>query len=332
MICENCGKDHDGKYGSGRFCSKECAKGFSGKRCNNICVIKSCVQCGKPVQVNCHFPNKHVLCNKCKLLKIHNKYESLRFKKSNNTHIQSKHVYKKMCNIKLKSYCRFTNNISCEKCVFKQICNGKNSIAQKMNTLLKYFSNQIDSNKLFDYQYMSEKYIELKQYVQELIDSGLSSNEVCKLLFGSYKKGNTVFNILQCKTRNLSESISNAILQGKIKISNDINNYRFKEEWHNTWDGKTVFLRSSYETTYANKLDSNKILYEVETLKIKYYDSQRKIYRCAIPDFYLPESNEIIEIKSSFTYDEQNMKDKFKAYRELGYNCKCICDWIELDI
>jgi hypothetical protein len=30
-ICENCGKEHKGTYGSGRFCSKTCARGFSTK-------------------------------------------------------------------------------------------------------------------------------------------------------------------------------------------------------------------------------------------------------------------------------------------------------------
>lgn len=25
MQCENCGKEHDGSYGSGRFCCKSCA-------------------------------------------------------------------------------------------------------------------------------------------------------------------------------------------------------------------------------------------------------------------------------------------------------------------
>lgn len=29
MKCEYCGKEHDGSYGSGRFCSESCAKGFS---------------------------------------------------------------------------------------------------------------------------------------------------------------------------------------------------------------------------------------------------------------------------------------------------------------
>lgn len=31
MICENCGTEHEGSYGSGRFCSSKCARGFSTK-------------------------------------------------------------------------------------------------------------------------------------------------------------------------------------------------------------------------------------------------------------------------------------------------------------
>lgn len=31
MICENCSIEHDGIYGSGRFCSSKCARGFSTK-------------------------------------------------------------------------------------------------------------------------------------------------------------------------------------------------------------------------------------------------------------------------------------------------------------
>lgn len=31
MICENCKIKHDGQYGSGRFCSSKCARGFSTK-------------------------------------------------------------------------------------------------------------------------------------------------------------------------------------------------------------------------------------------------------------------------------------------------------------
>lgn len=31
MFCENCDKEHRGEYGSGRFCSSKCARGFSTK-------------------------------------------------------------------------------------------------------------------------------------------------------------------------------------------------------------------------------------------------------------------------------------------------------------
>ena len=31
MVCENCGNEHDGSYGSGRFCSKECRGAFASR-------------------------------------------------------------------------------------------------------------------------------------------------------------------------------------------------------------------------------------------------------------------------------------------------------------
>ena len=48
--------------------------------------------------------------------------------------------------------------------------------------------------------------------------------------------------------------------------------------------------------------------------------------RVAIPDFYLPRTNEIVEIKSTWTYNKQEMNDKFEAYRNLGYIPKLILD------
>jgi len=40
----------------------------------------------------------------------------------------------------------------------------------------------------------------------------------------------------------------------------------------------------------------------------------------------------IIEIKSIFTLDIQNMKDKVKAYKDLGYNFKLILEHQEVDL
>ena len=36
MICENCGKEHDGSYGSGRFCCQACARAFSTSKNKDI--------------------------------------------------------------------------------------------------------------------------------------------------------------------------------------------------------------------------------------------------------------------------------------------------------
>lgn len=35
FICENCGKEHDGSYGSGRFCSDSCRHSFCAKKVKN---------------------------------------------------------------------------------------------------------------------------------------------------------------------------------------------------------------------------------------------------------------------------------------------------------
>lgn len=89
---------------------------------------------------------------------------------------------------------------------------------------------------------------------------------------------------------------------------------------HMSWENKEIYYRSSYELEYAQQLDEQKVHYEVETKRIRYFDTVLQKERIAIPDFYLPETNELVEIKSSWTYNEQNMKDKFKAYRDSGYN------------
>lgn len=101
---------------------------------------------------------------------------------------------------------------------------------------------------------------------------------------------------------------------------------------HNTWNNKKVYLRSSYEFDYAKELDSYEIDYDVEFKRIEYYDSIKNEIRIAIPDFYLPKLNMIVEIKSNYTLDLQNMKDKFKSYEKLGFKTKLILDHKEFKI
>ena len=99
-----------------------------------------------------------------------------------------------------------------------------------------------------------------------------------------------------------------------------------------TWDGKQYFYRSSYELDFANLLNEYKILYEMESISIRYFDTQINKIRTAVPDFYLPETNTIVEIKSTWTFDKQNMIDKRKAYLEKGYNFKLILEHKEQDL
>lgn len=37
-VCENCGKEHDGSYGSGRFCSKKCRAQWIGKKAHKTAI------------------------------------------------------------------------------------------------------------------------------------------------------------------------------------------------------------------------------------------------------------------------------------------------------
>lgn len=62
MICEKCGKEIDVIYGSGRFCSRECAnsRDNSGKY-----IDRKCVDCGKDVSVVNTMPIQFVKCSEC---------------------------------------------------------------------------------------------------------------------------------------------------------------------------------------------------------------------------------------------------------------------------
>jgi len=70
MKCENCNNDHDGSYGSGRFCSSKCARGFSTKEKRkeiNKKVSKKlnkqtkCIHCSIKIKST----NKLSVCIKC---------------------------------------------------------------------------------------------------------------------------------------------------------------------------------------------------------------------------------------------------------------------------
>lgn len=300
MICENCGKEHDGSYGSGRFCSKECARSYSTKNIIKGQMKESkCIHCGKTIYIGKRASEKNCICDECK----------------NNVYIKCP-----ICGqLHLKS-------VTCAN----KFCQDHN--IQHFKSLIKYF--RFDKTKLGTVEVENE-FNRVRDYLYDLYwNKNLSSSDLARLF--NYKS--TPTNITQKffkKYLNIPiKSCKYATLENYFEdrktISECYNQY--KQQWHTTWNNKEVFLRSSYEYDYAIDLDKQKIDYEVEFKHIKYWDSQHQEYRCAIPDFYIPSQNLIVEIKSSFTLDEQNMKDKMKAYQDLGYNTKLICDHKEIKI
>ena len=129
--------------------------------------------------------------------------------------------------------------------------------------------------------------------------------------------------------RDFSESTKLSIEQGRQQI---VGNPQFKSGTHISWEGRKFHFRSSWEEEYMKQLDEQKVSYLYEPFSIRYYDTQRNEERVAIPDFFFPETNTIVELKSSFTYDEQNIRDKFQSYRKKGYKAELLLDWQKIEI
>ncbi len=166
----------------------------------------------------------------------------------------------------------------------------------------------------------------------------LSLQEI-KDKFPKYKKGLSslrhTFIAIGIQTRTIKQAVNNFIKQHPDRAINQLElnrNYQFKSGWHTTWNNKQIFYRSSDELNFALQLDEKKINYEVEKVRIFYYDTQKQCERLAIVDFYLPDTNEIFEIKGYMWKSEttkQNMRDKFVAYKKAGYIPHLIVNNIE---
>jgi hypothetical protein len=167
---------------------------------------------------------------------------------------------------------------------------------------------------------LSQEYINNKQSLIELSK---------KYHYTNIRNFSKIMKSLNIKTRNLSDAGKIAIFSGRLIPSV---NSKFKFGYHISWNQKKFFYRSSYEQDYYKILDSQKIDYEVESLKIQYWDSIKLKFRISIPDIYIPSTNTIIEIKSDYTFSKQNMIDKFKQYIKNGYNTKLILDKNEVNL
>ena len=298
MICENCGIEHNGKYNS-RFCCKSCARSFSTKNIDRTLLKQSkCSICGEILYIKPTAPAKNIKCEKCK----------------------------NICFCPICGRIKNKNN-ECDN-VF---CNQHNF--QHFKSLIKYFG--FDKSKYGTIE-VEDEFNRIRDILYDLYwNKNLSSSEIAKMFNYNSNPTNITQKFfkkyLNIPVKSCKYATKENYIENRNIISTD-NNSKYKHGWHVTWDNKEVYYRSQYELDYALELDAQHIIYEMENLRIKYFDSQKQEYCCAIPDFYIPEENMIVEIKSNYTLNLQNMKDKFKAYRELGYNCKCICERVEIQI
>lgn len=121
--------------------------------------------------------------------------------------------------------------------------------------------------------------------------------------------------------RSRSESQIESINQGR-PVPKQPSSLRSKQTHHISWEGLKFWCRSSYEVRFAEMLDEQQIPYFIESseARTKYFDPETGKERVAVPDFYLPKTNEIVEVKSSFTLGSlDTLKAKFEAYKQRGF-------------
>lgn len=308
MTCEKCGKEHDGSYGSGRFCSERCARSFSGsgrseesRKKTSISISRErvhvCPKCGKS------FLNKgtsaNAMCLDCKLEQ------------------QKQFTKCEIVDNKLVQHCKYCGAVK-GQCKRPEICNH-HQLFKKMVDLFHMDPNAIGTERIY------AEYDRISLEIFDLYWNQKLSIQQMKDLVGYRSSAGSFAHFLSkfITFRTASNALGNALQTGRLKMPS-VESRSFKTGFHSTWNNKRYFFRSSYEEDYCNELDSQHIDYELETLAIQYFDSQKNKTRIAIPDFYLPEKNLIVEVKSAYTLDRQNMIDKFLAYKKLGYNVELL--------
>lgn len=305
--CLNCDKEFEievieSYYKRGRHkkcCCEKCAKQYSTKNYDDDILKKDfCKECGEEILVKNRTQIGVSKCEKCKKSKKKIGKKVKYISKNNEDKIIKKVLVCKICGD--------------EKCKNPKICRK----LSHENAYEKYIG--FDSTK----KGTCDVYVEFDRIVNILkndyFENEMTLTEIGNKYGMNYQTVYMIFKSLELKIRT---SYDANILSFKKGNSNS---NVYKSGMHTTWKGNIVHYRSNYEKEYYELLDNDKINYEIEKFRIKYYDTQKKKIRIAIPDIYIKDINEIIEIKSKWTLDEQNMKDKVKSYKKLGYNVRLV--------
>lgn len=110
--------------------------------------------------------------------------------------------------------------------------------------------------------------------------------------------------------KKVAKKLLEGIRNGRIKLSPGWKKVKYKK----------LVLRSNWEKVVAAFLDKYQFKWKYETLRISYFDTERKVNATTIPDFYIPDRNLIIEVKSNGEYNSQKTKDKSQSILKKGFS------------
>lgn len=322
--CKYCGEKFETKYKTQEYCSKSC----KGKHQEEI-RLKNRIE---------EYYKSPKICPKCNnpipFEKRNNKFCSRSCANSYTNSIRERKPWteeqrKKMSESNIKN----KNRIGYKKYICKYcgcITDNKSLCCEECKPFVSYIRT---FNKLgFTQGSLKDRY---DSSVKLICGEYFDNKESLTTISNKYKLDvTTTYRFIKLDPRgcrSISDGLHNAITTGRYIYPQS---YSFICGSHKSWNGKVYTYRSSWEDKYMSVLDEAKVNYMFEPFHIEYYDSVKKINRYAFPDFYLPDTNEIIELKSSYTIKNhiQEMKDKFNAYKDLGYKPKLLLDWEFVDI
>lgn len=327
----------------GSFICKPCRTSYD--------TVRQCLNCKKEFSVRNCDPKK--FCSQTCSAVLNNKKRGATYAKT------VKESRKKLICIDCKNVFNAKIQLSASKAKC-DICREKDAIVRssgikmyvRRTTNCKWCGQEVKGYKVHPQcRYIKKIYTSLKHFNDIRVGTVYCAEDIegaIDILKNEYQNGTSVPHICEkygypdpgtlsaFMKRNLNMSLRSASAagreaykQGRLTPSDS---QQFQCGEHITWDCKTVRYRSSYELDYYKILDLQHKRYEVEPFRIQYYDTIKCVIRTAIPDIYLIDENKIIEIKSKYTYDAQNMKDKVKAYHTHGYNFTLILDKEEHNI
>jgi ribulose bisphosphate carboxylase small subunit len=188
------------------------------------------------------------------------------------------------CNDCKKPKCKWCGDVKCKR---PDICKRYRVV----NTMISKFG--FDESKIGTIQFCEEFERIRELIIEDYYEHDLSTNYLTTIY--GFNQPEYVVKFLKSigiKLRNHSDVGLLSYKHGRHLISV---NLRFKTGWHTTWNNKKVFYRSSYELEYAQELDDRMVDYEMESIRIQYWDSIDKRIRTAIPDFFIHEENYVVE-------------------------------------